>query len=153
MVGRRPVRTLTRLIVLVAVCFVLFKFLFVPIRVVGNSMSPTYRNGRINLVNRLAYHSHAPKRGDVVAVQLDRHRLVLLKRVVGMPGERVALRSGHVLVNGTILEEPYAKGSELPPTQGELLLQDDEYFVIGDNRDISAYGTVHKHEMIGKVVF
>ena len=78
---------------------------------------------------------------------------MLLKRVVGMPGERVALRSGHVLVNGTILEEPYAKGSELPPTQGELLLQDDEYFVIGDNRDISAYGTVHKHEMIGKVVF
>jgi signal peptidase I len=132
---------------------VLFKFLFVPIRVVGNSMEPTYRNGRINLVNRLAYHSHAPQRGDVVALQLDRHRLVLLKRVVGLPGERIALRDGRVLVNGQPLNEPYAKGSELPPTQGEILLRDDEYFVIGDNRDISAYGSIHQHEVIGKVVF
>jgi signal peptidase I len=153
LIGRRPARTVTRLIVLILVSFVLFKFLFLPIRVVGNSMVPTYHNGRLNLINRLAFHWHGPKRGDVVAVQLDRSRLVLLKRVVGLPGERVAVRAGLVVVNGRTLDEPYAKVSENPPSQREIVLGPDEYFVIGDNRDISAYGAVHQHEFIGKVVF
>jgi signal peptidase I len=153
LVGRRPARTLTRLIVLILVSFVLFKFLFLPIRVVGNSMAPTYHNGRINLINRLAFHWRAPKRGDVVAVQLDKSRLVLLKRVVALPGERVAVRAGRVVVNGRILDEPYANVADNPPTQRELMLGRDEYFVIGDNRDISAYGKVRQHEVIGKVVF
>src|SRR5439155_14673071 len=109
LVGRRPARTLARLIVLILVSFVLFKFLFLPIRVVGNSMVPTYHNGRINLINRLAFHWHPPKRGHVVAVQLDRSRLVLLKRVVGLPGERIAIRAGRVLMNGWTLDEPHAR--------------------------------------------
>jgi signal peptidase I len=153
LVGRRPARTLARLIVLILVSFVLFKFLFLPIRVVGDSMVPTYHNGRINLINRLAFRWHTPKRGDVVAVQLDKSRLVLLKRVVGLPGERVAVRAGHVVVNGRVLDEPYAKVSESPPSQNEILLGADEYFVIGDNRDISASVAVHQHEFLGKIVF
>ncbi len=153
LIGRRPARTLARLIVLILVSFVLFKFLFLPIRVVGNSMIPTYHNGRINLINRLAFRWHGPKRGDVIAVQLDSTRLVLLKRVVGLPGERIAVQAGRVVVNGRILDEPYAKVSDSPPSQNEIVLEADEYFVIGDNRDISAYGVVHQHEVIGKVVF
>ena len=153
LIGRRPTRTLTRLIVLILVSFVLFMFLFLPIRVVGNSMVPTYHNGRINLINRLAFRWHGPKRTDVVAVQQDNTRLVLLKRVVGLPGERIAIRAGRVLVNGRTLDEPYARVSESPPSQDEIVLGPDEYFVIGDNRDISAYGAVHQHEVIGKVVF
>src|SRR5712664_2081766 len=148
LIGRRPAWTVARLIVLV-----LFSFLFLPIRVVGNSMAPTYHNGRINLINRLAFRWHGPKRGDVVAVQLDRSRLVLLKRVVGLPGERIAVQAGRVVVNGRTLDEQYAKVSENPPSQSEIVLGPDEYFVIGDNRDISAYGVVHQHEVIGKVVF
>jgi signal peptidase I len=153
LIGRRPARTLTRLVVLILVSFVLFKFLFLPIRVVGNSMVPTYHNGRINLINRLAFQWHGPKRGDVVAVQLDKTRVVLLKRVVALPGERVAVKAGFVVVNGRTLDEPYAKVAENPPSQREIVLGRDEYFVIGDNRDISAYGAVHQHEFIGKVVF
>jgi signal peptidase I len=153
LIGRRPARTLARLIVLILVSFVLFKFLFLPIRVVGNSMVPTYHNGRINLINRLSFRSHGPKRGDVVAVQLDKSRLVLLKRVVGLPGERIAVRAGRVVVNGRTLDEPYADVSGSPPSQSQIVLGPDEYFVIGDNRDISDYGTVHQHEVIGKVVF
>ena len=153
LIGRRPARTLARLIVLILVTFVLFKFLFLPIRVVGNSMVPTYHNGRINLISRLAFRWHGPKRGHVVAVQLDNSRLVLLKRVVGLPGERIAVQAGRVEVNGRILDEPYANVSGSPPSQSEIVLGPDEYFVIGDNRDISAYGKVHQHEVIGKVVF
>jgi signal peptidase I len=153
LIGRRPGWTLARLIVLILVSFVMFKFLFLPIRIVGNSMVPTYHNGRINLINRMAFHWHGPKRGDVVAVQPDGSRLVLLKRVVALPGERIAVQAGRVVVNGRALDEPYAKVSESPPSQGEMRLGSDEYFLIGDNRDISAYGVVHQHEFIGKVVF
>jgi len=153
LIGRRPIRTVARIIVLILVSFVLFRFLFVPIRVVGNSMVPTYRDGRINLINRLAFRWHGPKRGDVVAVQLDNTRLVLLKRVVGLPGERIAVQAGRVVANGRTLDEPYARVSDSPPSQREIALGSDEYFVIGDNRDISAYGVVHQHEVIGKVVF
>jgi len=116
-------------------------------------MVPTYHNGRINFISRLAFHWHGPKRGDVVAVQLDKSRLVLLKRVVGLPGERIAVRTGRVVVNGRTQDEPYANVSGSPPSQNEIVLGPDEYFVIGDNRDISAYGTVHQHEVIGKIVF
>jgi len=56
-------------------------------------------------------------------------------------------------VNGRTLDEPYANVSGSPPSQSEIVLGPDEYFVIGDNRDISDYGTVHRHELIGKVVF
>ena len=153
LIGRRPARTLARLIVLILVSFVLFKFLFLPIRVVGNSMVPTYHNGRINFINRLAFRWHGPKRGDVVAVRLDSSRLVLMKRVVGLPGERIAIQAGRVVVNGRTLDEPYANVAGSPPSQSEIVLGPDEFFVIGDNRDISAYGTVHQHELIGKVMF
>ena len=153
LIGRRPARTLARLIVLILVSFVLFKFLFLPIRVVGNSMVPTYHNGRINFINRLAFRWHGPKRGDVVAVQLDSSQLVLMKRVVGLPGERIAIRAGRVVVNGRTLDEPYANVAGSPPSQSEIVLGPDEFFVIGDNRDISDYGTVHQHEVIGKVMF
>jgi signal peptidase I len=153
LVGRRPQRTLARVATLVVVTFVLFKFVFIAIRVEGNSMVPTYRSGWPNLINRLAYRWHGPKRGDVVAVQLDSSRLVLLKRVVGLSGERIAVQEGRVVVNGRTLDEPYAIVSESPPSQSEIVLGPDEYFVIGDNRDISAYGRVHQHEFIGKVVF
>src|SRR5205814_9683087 len=112
-----------------------------------------YHTGRINRINRLPFHWHPPKRGDVVAVQLDKSRLVLLKRVVGLPGERIAIRTGRVVVDGRTLDEPYAKVSDSPPSQRPIVLGADEYFVIGDNRDISAYGAVHQHEVIGKVVF
>ena len=153
LIGRRPARTVARMIALILVSFVLFRFLFLPIRVVGNSMVPTYHNGRINLINRLAFRWHGPKRGDVVAVQLDSTHLVLLKRVVGLPGEHIAIRAGRVVANGRTLDEPYAQVLESPPSQREIVLGTEEYFVIGDNRDISAYGVVHQHEVLGKVVF
>ena len=153
LVGRRPRRTLARAVALMGVSFILFKFVFIAIRVQGNSMSPTYRNGRIDLVNRLAYRRHGPKRGDVVAVRQKGHLLVMMKRIVGLPGERITVRHGQVLVNGQPLNEPYAKGSDVPPMRGEIVLGPNEYFVIGDNRDVSVYFQVRLNEILGKVVF
>ena len=151
LVGRRPRRTLARVVTLVVVTFVLFKFVFIAIRVEGNSMAPNYRSGRLNLINRLAYRWHGPRRGDVVAVRAEGTYLVLLKRIVGLPGERIAIHRGNVIVNGQSLTEPYARGREIS-ARDEILLGHDEYFVIGDNRDVSLYFTVHRQEILGKTV-
>ena len=68
-IGRRPRNTLIRIVVLVAVCFVTFKFILLPIRIEGISMQPTYHTGQIRCINRLAYQSHEPQRGDIVSVR------------------------------------------------------------------------------------
>lgn len=151
LVGRHPRRTLARVATIVVVTFVLFKFVFIAIRVEGNSMSPTYRSGWPNLINRLAYRWHEPRRGDVVAVRAEGTYLVLLKRIVGLPGERIAIHHGNVFVNGQPLNEPYARGRDVS-SRDEIRLGHNEYFVIGDNRDVSLYFTVRRQEILGKIV-
>ena len=153
LVGRRPRWTLARAAAVALVSFVLFKFVFIAIRVEGNSMAPTYRNGRIDLVNRLAYRRQTPKRGDVVAVRQEGRLLVMMKRVVGLPGERITIRRGQVVVNDKPLDEPYAKGFDLPSMNDDVVLEPNEYFVIGDNREVSVYFPVRLNEIMGKVVF
>jgi signal peptidase I len=152
-IGRRPWVTLIRLLVLVAVSLVLFRGVFVPIRVVGSSMEPSYRDGRINFLGRWAYRSTSPRRGDVVGIRKVGSKVVVLKRIVGMPGERVTVRGGRVLVNGLPLAEPYAQGQGIPSTRLPLSLGPEEYFAIGDNREVTLYGVVNRSEIMGKVLF
>lgn len=153
LIGRRPLVTLIRLLVLVVISLVAFRLVLIPIQVTGHSMEPTYRNGRINFLNQLAYRRRAPQRGDVVGIRFDESRLVLLKRVVGLPGERLAVRQGRVIVDGEPLAEAYARGQDLSSGRRETTLGPDEYFVIGDNREESAFGVVRRREIKGKVLF
>jgi len=152
--GRRPQRTLIRVTLLVALTFLVFKFLVIPIQVTGMSMAPTYQSGRINFVNQLAYAWSKPKRGDVVVVRTPGERYILLKRIVGLPGERVALREGKVWINGDLLDEPYMRR---PWKQGisyrEITVEPDHYFVVGDNRGVSVFRPVPIWQIVGKVMF
>ena len=150
-VGRHPKRTLVRAVTIGALLFVAGKWCLQPIRISGHSMEPTYHNGRINFLNRMAYRLHGPVRGDVAGIRLAERRMVLMKRVVGLPGERVILRDGIVAINGSPLHEPYALGDDLPSMNNEVTLGADEYFVIGDNRDASEYGVVKRSEILGKI--
>jgi signal peptidase I len=153
-VGRNPQNTLIRIVVLVAACFVLFHF-FLPVRVDGISMLPTYKNGSVNFSNRLAYLWHEPKRGDVVTVRFAGYHLMLMKRIIGLPGESVAFSDGTVLINGQPLGEPYEKTPghwTLPPKK----LGPDEYFIVGDNRTMPwqnhTFGVVERFRIVGKVI-
>jgi signal peptidase I len=150
--GKNPRRTLLRLSLLVALTFILFKFLVLPIQVSGVSMEPAYLNGKVNFVNQLAYTWARPKRFDVVAIRMPGQRSMLLKRIVGLPGERVALRGGFVYVNGDRLEEPYVRLKGFYPPK-ETTLEPDHYFVIGDNRSVSVYLPVPVWQIVGKVMF
>lgn len=153
LVGRKPVVTFLRMAVLVVASVMVFKLVLLPVRITGRSMEPAYRDGRINFIHQLAYRNREPRRGDVVGIQFEGSRLIHMKRVVALPGERVAVRDGRVLVDGVPLEEPYARGQEVPSMQTEIQLDEDEYFVIGDNRDDSEYGRVRRDEIRGRVLF
>jgi signal peptidase I len=122
-------------------------------------MWPTYVDGKINLVNHLAYCWTNPRRGDVIAFR-QAPNVVLLKRIVGLPGERVRIEEGHVLVNGALLNEPYAKininnqrATTTLPSRSEIKLHRDEYYVIGDNRGITVLGPISVGSILGKVLF
>ena len=154
-VGRNPRITLIRLGILVVVSFVLFHFVLLPVRVDGISMEPTYKDRSVNFVNRLAYLWHEPRRGDIVSVRYAGYHAMLMKRVIGLPGETVAFDDGAVLINGQPLDEPYRKWPSdwtLPPRK----LAPDEYFIVGDNRTMPwqdhTFGVVERWRIVGKVL-
>jgi signal peptidase I len=154
--GDNPRRTLTRVAVLATVSFVTFRWVLVPIRTEGSSMLPTYQPNRLNLVNRLAYVGDRPVRRDVVAIQMAGPHVLYVKRVIGLPGERVSVVDGIVNIDGAPLTEPYVKNRR-PWKVDEVTLGPTEYFVIGDNRGMSAgdhdFGRVEFIKILGKVVF
>lgn len=119
-------------------------------------MLPTYRSDTFNLVNRLSYVRASPRRGDVVAIRLAGPNVVYVKRIVGLPGERVAIVGGQVHVNGEVMLEPYVKHRR-PWDVGEVTLAPDEYFVMGDNRGMSPgehdFGRVDGWRILGRVMF
>jgi signal peptidase I len=156
--GRNPTWTVVRILFVVFVTLVVFKFILVPIRVTGESMLPTYRNGQIKFVNKLAYKSKDPQRGDVVAVEYRGKQILLLKRVIAVPGETFQVRNGEVFINGKPLEEPYIKG-KIPSQDGKnvgytdpIPLGPDEYMILGDNRDLSEGFFNKRREIIGKIL-
>lgn len=153
--GRNLRFTLIRATTLAVVCFILFKFILLPVRVTGGSMEPNYRNGRVNFINTLAYRSHPPRRGDVVGIRFSGPSIMLLKRVVGLPGERIGFREGRVTVNGVPLDEPWLRlpsNWNLDPVE----LGPDEYFVVGDNRSmpmhLHTFGRAERARILGKAV-
>src|SRR5688572_7135400 len=90
--GPRPQQTLARVLVWSLLTITFFHHLLVPIQIVGSSMAPTYHSGGLNLVNRWSYSKHPPLRGDVVALRADDE--LLLKRIVALPGETIAIVNG-----------------------------------------------------------
>jgi signal peptidase I len=154
--GENPRRTAVRILVLAGVSFVTFKWLLIPIRTEGSSMLPTYAPDQLRLVNRLAYFKAVPTRGDIVAIQMAGPHVLYVKRVIGLPGERVAVRAGSVTINGAVLSEPYVRHRR-PWDVDEVTLGPGEYFVMGDNRGMSVgdhdFGRVDLPRILGRVVF
>jgi signal peptidase I len=156
-VGRNPRLTMVRVVVLVVVCYVVFKHLLLPIRVDGPSMLPTYREYSVNFVNRGAYWFSEPRRGDVVAVRYTGNSIMLMKRIIGLPGEVIEFVDGRVLINGRFLEEPYLKFEcDWTVRPENYRLGDEEYYVVGDNRSMPfeshQQGAARRVRIVGKVL-
>ena len=155
LIGANPRRTLARALVLIVAAYVVFGHFLIPVRGEGPSMSPTLIDGQLVLVNRLAFWSTPPRRGDVVAISLAGRRVMYIKRVVGLPGEQLRIERGIVFTNGVALDEPYVQRRR-PWNVGEVRLAADEYLVIGDNRGMSAsnhdFGKVRRDRIVGRVI-
>jgi signal peptidase I len=154
--GRRPGWTLARVVFWVVALILVSRFILLPVRVQGISMMPTYRENGVNAINRLAYLRGTPQRGDVVAIRYSGHHIMLMKRVIALPGETIGFVNGRAFVNGQPLYEPYLK---LPSSWNvpEVKLAPDEYFVVGDNRSMAPadheFGRATRERILGKAVF
>lgn len=123
-------------------------------RVQGHSMMPTLKEGEYLIVNKLSYYLEEPERGDIVVLHYPRDRSrEYIKRIIGLPGDRVEVGNGQVQVNGVALNEPYVNGAA-NYQQGSWIVPDDSYFVMGDNRnnssDSRAWSFLPHSDIVGK---
>jgi signal peptidase I len=142
-------------LVLSALLFVAINAISARIRVDGFSMEPTLHNGEFVIVNRLAYQLGDPDRGDVIVFHYPRDPAQeYIKRVIGLPGDRVKISNGQVLVNDVLVDEPYIAAA--PRYQSEWSVPQDSLFVLGDNRNNSSdshnWGPVPLENVVGKAL-
>jgi signal peptidase I len=163
-------RTILEYVVLaavaVAVALIVQAFLVKPYRIPSVSMEDTLRIGDRVLVDRISWRVSQPRRGDVVVFHSPVDGLVLIKRIVGMPGDEVSLRDGAVYINGRRLDEPYVRmvDGKAEPTEpfsngrpwslkSPYTVPAGAYFVMGDNRtnsgDSREIGPVPRADMVG----
>lgn len=141
---------------LLVIGLIVYYFFFSVLVVRGKSMETKYIDGDVLMVNKIAYMTSKPQRGDVVAMFFPGEtQKRFIKRVVGLPGDTVTVQAGRVFINGKALPEPYLQqGIETFPDSTRQL-QAGEYMVFGDNRPVSsdsrAWGPVPQSFIIGKV--
>ena len=151
---------------IVIVCFLAFAcvwYLGKRVSVIGDSMNPELKNGNVTLINKAAYNMGTPKRGDVIAFKPNGNdnSHYYIKRIVGLPGETIEVQDGRILVNGKTIKEKYKTTSidEVGILSEPYTLGNDEYFVLGDDRQNSEdsrnadIGPVKRSEIAGKVWF
>ncbi len=138
-------------------------FIFQPFIVKGESMQPNFQSGDYLIVDEISYRFSNPQRGDVVVLKypLDASQR-FIKRVIGLPGETVTIKSNVVTVTtaagkSITLNEKYIPSSFLTLGDRTWTLNNDEYFVMGDNRQFSydsrSWGILPKKDLIGKAIF
>ncbi|MCQ2749182.1 MAG: signal peptidase I [Clostridia bacterium] len=139
------------------------KYVLETTQVVGESMSPFFVEGDRLLVNKMAYAFVGPKRGDIIVFDPEIDDKNFVKRVIALPGETIDIKDGHVFINEEILSENYLTGVNVQTFASSkklpYVLGNDEYFVMGDNRQVSYdsraenIGTITKSKIKGKVFF
>lgn len=130
---------------------------------VGQSMEPTLRSGDRVLSNRLIYKLTEPKRGDIIIFKPNgnENSHYYIKRVVALPGETLQIVDGFIYINGELLEEEIRldKMNYAGTAEEKITLAEDEYFVLGDNRNASEdsrnaeIGNIRKKDIAAKAWF
>jgi len=150
----RPVANLALQLAVLAVLVSAF-FVRLP-QVSGLSMEPHILSGEYVLINTFAYRIGTPRRGDIVAFRhQDDVREVFIKRVIGLPGDRIRIDRGQVYVNGTRLYEPYVEHAD-GRSYAQIVVPSSSVYVLGDNRaeseDSRLFGAVGDDRLIGRAI-
>ena len=129
--------------------------------VIGSSMSEVLEDGQTGLIDKLSYKLSKPERFDIIVYKskVDDGQYVI-KRIIGLPGEKIRISDSKIYVDGVELEDKYFKGSyESGSVSEEITVGGHEYFVLGDNRNLSEdsrfeyIGNIEEDEIVGKVWF
>ena len=132
-----------------------------PFIVSGESMYPTFESGEYLIIDELSYHLTQPKRGEIIIFRYPKDKSkFFIKRIIGLPGETVEMRGKEVIIrnrnlpDGFKLTESYLAPGNLRDDYLTVTLQEDEYFVLGDNRAASSdsriWGTLPEHNLVGR---
>lgn len=152
------------ILVAIAIATLLNKFVFINARIPSGSMENTIQVGDRIVGYRLAYNNATPQRGEIIMFEHPDHPdepdNILIKRVIGLPGEKVKIEDAKVYINGELLEEDYLK-EEWVNNVGpyEYVIPENCYYVMGDNRNTSADARTWKNPyvsedlILGKAVF
>ena len=141
------------------VCLAVIFFVAQKTVVDGSSMSPTLEDGDNLIVDKLSYRFTDPKRYDIVVFHYpEGENSYYIKRIIGLPGETIQIVDGKIYIDGEVLEEDY--GKEVMEESGRasqpIVLGDDEYFVLGDNRNnskdsrVESVGNIKRSDIIGR---
>ena len=148
--------------IIIAICFLIITFVGMRTTVNGKSMENSLYNGDNIWIDKMSYRFSGPKRYDIIVFPYQGEDVYFIKRVIGLPGETVQIvEGGVILINGEPLAESYGKEPILNPgiASAPITLGQDEYFVLGDNRNDSRdsrfpeVGNISKDDIIGKAAF
>lgn len=165
-IGQFILETIQAIVLALSIFIIVYLFLFQPHQVKGSSMFPNFEDGEFLLTNKISYRFETPQRGDVVVFKAPKTEpcaeieCEYIKRVIGLPGDKVKVSSGHVYVNDALENESYLSG-EVVTSPGSVLqeginitIPQDYYLPMGDNRKFSRdgreFGPIPKDAIIGK---
>ncbi|MDR1262339.1 MAG: signal peptidase I, partial [Oscillospiraceae bacterium] len=134
-VGREIFEWVVSIVVAIALALIIRTFIFEPIRVDGESMIHTLENNEYTFTTQIDYLIGEPSRFDVVICQFPDRTERFVKRLIGLPGDTIEISEGILSVNGDQYPEDYL--TNRPTYTGAWTLEDDQYFVLGDNRPYS----------------
>ncbi|MBP5223398.1 MAG: signal peptidase I [Lachnospiraceae bacterium] len=145
------------------VSLLLIKYVTQRTEVEGTSMDPTLKDGESIMIDKISYRFHDPERYDVIVLKpfADDPKTFYIKRVIALPGETIQiLKDGSILINGEKIYEAYGKEMILPDRIGReaepITMGEDEYFVMGDNRNNSGdsrrveIGNIKREDIVGR---
>ena len=146
--------------IVIGITFLIITFVGQRTYVSGSSMENTLSHGDNLIVDKITYRFSEPKRYDIIVFPFRyEENVYYIKRIIGLPGETVYIDDdGNIYINDVLLEEPYGKDTITDPGRAyePITLGDDEYFVMGDNRNNSSdsrdpvVGNIHRDDLVGK---
>ncbi len=148
---KEKIKEISPYVLIVVVIVIIRIFIATPVKVDGDSMYNTLSDNDIVLLYKLS----SIDRFDIIVLKESDNNATIIKRVIGMPGDKVKIRNNKIYINNKIIEDEYAYGET--SDYDEITLGDDEYFVLGDNRLISKdsryFGAIKKSDIKGKAIF